>query len=341
MTDTLFDPLENGNLTNNHYWKDYISANHVVIQRLVPELLGEFDNATEMQSQMAYVLACLRKLARDQSILKHEFDNVVDNLLATINKILDEFSSEITKEINDIWKQLQAFHLTTVSAGNDINVTTTITDGNITTYDYKIDSKVNVTGSNGVAVSKTDSTYNVTNTQTVSSGNDINVVKSGNDFKVNNLQNTTGGTDINVTKSGNTFTVNNLQTFLGGQDIAVNKTASATTISSKINVKSGNQINVTKLGSEFTVDCPINVTGSNGITVSQNGTTYTVTSAFLQQLYNNMVASGAYTGSMGTGSFNGNIAFGNINLFGGVQDGSSFIRTSNNQTANDIAGGIA
>ena len=35
-----------------------------------------------------------------------------------------------------------------------------------------------------------------------------------------------------------------------------------------------------------------------------------------------------------------NIAYGNINLFGGTQDGSSYIRTNFGQTENDLAGGI-
>ena len=35
-----------------------------------------------------------------------------------------------------------------------------------------------------------------------------------------------------------------------------------------------------------------------------------------------------------------NIAYGNINLFGGTQDGNSYIRTNSGQTENDLAGGI-
>ena len=34
------------------------------------------------------------------------------------------------------------------------------------------------------------------------------------------------------------------------------------------------------------------------------------------------------------------IAAGNINVFGGTPDGNSFIRTSNNATENDLAGGV-
>lgn len=35
-----------------------------------------------------------------------------------------------------------------------------------------------------------------------------------------------------------------------------------------------------------------------------------------------------------------NLAYGNINIFGGTPDGNSFIRTNNNQNENDLAGGI-
>ena len=37
---------------------------------------------------------------------------------------------------------------------------------------------------------------------------------------------------------------------------------------------------------------------------------------------------------------NRHLATGNINLFGGATDGSSFIRTNNGSTENDLAGGI-
>lgn len=60
----------------------------------------------------------------------------------------------------------------------------------------------------------------------------------------------------------------------------------------------------------------------------------------LQNLYN----SGAWSNTGDTifkGSFNSgrNIANGNINLFGGTADGSSFIRTNNGKTENDLFGG--
>lgn len=61
----------------------------------------------------------------------------------------------------------------------------------------------------------------------------------------------------------------------------------------------------------------------------------------LRKIIENLEGSGAWTGGL-TGGFNQgrNIATGNINLFGGTPDGSSFIRTNNGRTENDLSGGI-
>ena len=60
----------------------------------------------------------------------------------------------------------------------------------------------------------------------------------------------------------------------------------------------------------------------------------------------NLQNSGAWNQTGNTifeGSFNAgrNIATGNINLFGGTVDGNAFIRTNNDKTENDLAGGIS
>ena len=61
----------------------------------------------------------------------------------------------------------------------------------------------------------------------------------------------------------------------------------------------------------------------------------------LMKLINNLEGSGAWSGGLPGGLNNGrNLATGNINLFGGTADGSSFIRTNNGQTENDLAGGV-
>lgn len=65
----------------------------------------------------------------------------------------------------------------------------------------------------------------------------------------------------------------------------------------------------------------------------------------LEKLLTDLKGSGAWrqTGSTvfeGSLDPNRHLATGNINLFGGVTDGSSFIRTNNGSTENDLAGGI-
>ena len=65
----------------------------------------------------------------------------------------------------------------------------------------------------------------------------------------------------------------------------------------------------------------------------------------LEKLLTDLKGSGAWrqTGSTvfeGELYPNRHVATGNINLFGGAVDGSSFIRTNNGSTENDLAGGI-
>lgn len=61
----------------------------------------------------------------------------------------------------------------------------------------------------------------------------------------------------------------------------------------------------------------------------------------LTKLISNLEKSGAWAGGL-KGNFKEgrNIATGNINIFGGTPDGSSFIRTNNGSTENDLSGGI-
>lgn len=61
----------------------------------------------------------------------------------------------------------------------------------------------------------------------------------------------------------------------------------------------------------------------------------------LTKLISNLENSGAWAGGLKGGFKDGrNIATGNINIFGGTPDGTSFIRTNNGQSENDLAGGI-
>ena len=73
---------------------------------------------------------------------------------------------------------------------------------------------------------------------------------------------------------------------------------------------------------------------------SQDGKTQALETA-LMKLINNLENSGAWSGGLAGGLNSGrSIATGNINLFGGTADGSSFIRTNNGKTENDLAGGV-
>ena len=72
----------------------------------------------------------------------------------------------------------------------------------------------------------------------------------------------------------------------------------------------------------------------------QDGKTQAIETA-LMKLIKNLEGSGAWKGGLAGGLNAGrNLATGNINLFGGTADGSSFIRTNNGQTENDLAGGV-
>lgn len=61
----------------------------------------------------------------------------------------------------------------------------------------------------------------------------------------------------------------------------------------------------------------------------------------LTKIISNLEKSGAWAGGL-KGNFKEgrNLATGNINIFGGLPDGNSFIRTNNGSTENDLSGGI-
>ncbi len=66
--------------------------------------------------------------------------------------------------------------------------------------------------------------------------------------------------------------------------------------------------------------------------------------AAVRKIIQNLKDSGAWNSGSDifAGNFNAgrSIATGNINVFGGTQDGGSFIRTNNGKTENDLTGGI-
>lgn len=77
-------------------------------------------------------------------------------------------------------------------------------------------------------------------------------------------------------------------------------------------------------------------------TLEENQADITEMKNGFQKIINNLYDSGSIT-TKEIGSFNfrsdRNIATGNINFFGGVSDGTKFIKTSNMQTENDISAG--
>lgn len=96
----------------------------------------------------------------------------------------------------------------------------------------------------------------------------------------------------------------------------------------------------------------LSISGGNSVKIPQPDLSdyvpvaeYNKLKVALEQLLIDLIISGAWvqTGSTvfeGALYPNRHIATGNINLFGGSVDGNSFIRTNNNRTENDLAGGI-
>lgn len=148
------------------------------------------------------------------------------------------------------------------------------------------------------------------------------------------------GDDVKVQGIGNYFT--NLR-----KNLSLNSTTRVLSIDGGNNVtlpndkqtisKSGNKIILSNDGGEVDIPQP-NLSGY--VPIGE----YNKVKGALEKLLTDLKGSGAWrqTGStVFEGEFYGNrhIATGNINIFGGTPDGGSFIRTSNNKTENDLAGG--
>lgn len=101
--------------------------------------------------------------------------------------------------------------------------------------------------------------------------------------------------------------------------------------------KNGNKIVLSNGGGEVDIPQP-NLSGY--VPIAE----YNKLKGALEKLLTDLKNSGAWNQTGSTvfdGEFynNRHIATGNINVFGGTPDGGSFIRTSNNKTENDLAGG--
>ena len=121
-------------------------------------------------------------------------------------------------------------------------------------------------------------------------------------------------------------------------------------------IKAGNNITLDDDGTSITIHAKdttykagsgLRLSGDNTFSVTGfvSEGEYNKTKGAFEALLRNLKGSGAWI-QTGDTIFDGylapnrNIATGNINLFGGTPDGSSFIRTNNGQTENDLAGGI-
>lgn len=151
---------------------------------------------------------------------------------------------------------------------------------------------------------------------------------SGNNVKVQGI----GNYDV-ILRKNLTFNANTRVLSIDGGNNNITLPNDKQTIS-----KSGNKIVLSNGGGEVDIPQP-NLSGY--VTVQQ----YNELKGALEKLLQDLKNSGAWH-QTGSNVFQGqlygdrHIATGNINIFGGTPDGASFIRTSNNRTENDLAGGI-
>lgn len=298
------DELDNHDLFHHHLYQDFRDKNHIAFERAVPELLGEFDDAWSLPDQLSYVLASLRRLARDQNILNHEFDSVADGLLQVINKILNEFSKEITDEINRIWVEINKLFQRDVTMTSDNTLTFTKT-GNWQEDDKIISFK-------GVA-----------NFSTLSES--VAIPSIGTFTLPNANKNKTGFWSPDYTQ------------FL--TKLQQNITDEATTRhTDDVTEKNAREAQDTILQQHIDAEATARSNKDNDLQTQINHI-----KAFTDKLIDNLNESGAYSGTKAdytTGVFNLHIAYGNINVYGEMQDGANAIFTSKTSPNRSIAVGV-
>lgn len=297
-----FDNMDNQNLSWHTLFSDFIDKNHIASQRVVPELLGEFDNAWDVQQQLAYVLASLRRLARDQSIITHEFDSVTDGLLDIVNKIMSEFANEMTAEINKLWVEVNLLYKRKITFITDDTLNTNVV-GNWQNGDTELKvTQIAVLDPGTKALNLTGlANYTVSNSLSKGKGlfaPDFSQPVIALNNKINKeIQDRIDAINAEAKARADADTV--LQQHIdaeaktrGDADIAEAKARSDKDDDLQ------NQINQLK--------------------------------QFASALITNLNESGAYTGGSlaNQGSFNQHIAYGNINAYGGSQGGSNGIFTS-------------
>lgn len=313
-TDTQ-DNLDGKDLFHHQLYRDFVGKNHIAMERLVPELLGEFDDAWEAPQQIAYVLASLRRLARDQNILNHEFDSVADGLLQVVNKILGEFSKEITAEINKLWVEVNLLYKRDVTMNSDGTITVTKT-GNWQEGDPVLNFKVAVT-------------YSVLKKS-------VTVAGLGAKDLDNASENKTGIYSPDYTP------------FL--KQLQDNITAEATTRhADDVTETNARTAQDTILQQHIDAEAQTRKTDDDTERTARTAkdtdlqTQIDHLKAFTDKLIDNLNASGAYSGTKAdytTGTFSGHIAYGNINVYGEAQDGNNYIRTAPTSPNRSIAVGV-
>lgn len=140
---------------------------------------------------------------------------------------------------------------------------------------------------------------------------------------------------------------------IGNYDVILRKNLTFNANTRALSIEGGNNVTLPNDKQSLTVSGnTLSISGGNSVTIPQPNLSGYVTvqqynelKGALEKLLQDLKNSGAWhqTGSnVFQGQFYGDrhIATGNINIFGGTPDGASFIRTSNNRTENDLAGGI-
>lgn len=309
------DELDNHDLFHHHLYQDFRDRNHIAFERAVPELLGEFDDAWSLPEQLSYVLASLRRLARDQNILNHEFDSVADGLLQVINKILNEFSKEITDEINRIWVEINKLFQRDVTMTSD-NTLTFTKSGN-----WQEDDKI-ISFKGVVNFSTVNDTVNI---PTIGSYALPNATKNKNGIYSPDYTQFLTKLQQNITDEATTRK--------NADDAeALARSNQDTILQQHIDAEA--QTRQQKDEAEATA----RANKDDDLQTQINHI-----KAFTDKLIDNLNESGAYTGTKGdytTGSFNNHIAYGNINVYGMQQDGGQAIFTSKVSPNRSIAVGV-
>ena len=137
------------------------------------------------------------------------------------------------------------------------------------------------------------------------------------------------GNNIEFTQDGNNIVIN-----AKGTDLSNYLTKDDAKKTYQKILKAGNNITLNDDGTiSANIPAPKDVDLSGYVTKAE----YNLVKDKLDKIIQNLKDSGAWSGD---GFVNGrNIATGNINVYGRVPDGNSFIRTNNGQTENDIVVG--